>query len=45
MKITITTTRNPWANGQSWPVNSEIETDERTAAAMIEAGFARVSAA
>lgn len=41
MKIKITTTREPWANDQPWPVNSEIETDDETARALIDADMAK----
>jgi hypothetical protein len=40
MKIKITTDRNPWANGSRCDQGQEIEIDDETGQAMIEAGMA-----
>ena len=40
MKIKITTDRNPWANGSPCAKGQEIEVDDETGKAMLEAGFA-----
>ncbi len=40
MRIKITTDRNPWANGSPCAKGQEIELDDETGAAMVEAGMA-----
>ena len=39
-KIKITTDRNPWANGSPCAQGQEIELDDETGQAMVEAGMA-----
>lgn len=40
MRIKITTDRNPWANGSPCAKGQEIELDDETGRAMVEAGMA-----
>ena len=40
MKIKITTDRNPWANGSPCAQGQEIDVDDKTGKAMVEAGMA-----
>tara|TARA_X000001036_G_scaffold80183_1_gene71876 strand:- start:1240 stop:1536 length:297 start_codon:yes stop_codon:yes gene_type:complete len=40
MKIKITSERNPWANGSPCAQGQEIELDDETGKAMVEAGMA-----
>ena len=40
MKIKITSDRNPWANGSPCAKGQELEIDDETGAAMVEAGMA-----
>ena len=40
MKIKITTTRRPRANGEAQPCGAEIEVDDKTGARLKELGFA-----
>ena len=40
MRIKITTDRNPWANGSPCAKGQEIELDDETGKAMVEAGMA-----
>lgn len=40
MKIKITSDRNPWANGSPCAQGQEIELDDETGKAMVEAGMA-----
>tara|TARA_B100001248_G_scaffold259911_1_gene246955 strand:+ start:1978 stop:2235 length:258 start_codon:yes stop_codon:yes gene_type:complete len=40
MKIKITSDRNPWANGSPCAKGQEIELDDETGKAMVEAGMA-----
>ena len=40
MKIKITTDRNPWANGSPCAQGQEIDVDDETGKAMVEAGMA-----
>tara|TARA_R100000353_G_scaffold35425_1_gene28176 strand:- start:477 stop:734 length:258 start_codon:yes stop_codon:yes gene_type:complete len=40
MKIKITSDRNPWANGSPCAKGQEIDVDDETGKAMVEAGMA-----
>jgi len=40
MRIKVTSDRNPWANGSPCAKGQEIEIDDETGAAMVEAGMA-----
>ena len=40
MRIKITSDRNPWANGSPCAKGQELEIDDETGAAMVEAGMA-----